>query len=370
MVMTALFLFAVLCVSIIAAALVAEPLRRGSPRTWWVVMVTVPVLTLALYWMLGTPEALDPAARAPAAASSDGAPHTDPAQFAAAVAELRAELERNPQQPEGWSLLARSLSMQGDHAGARDAYARALELVPDEPVLMLEVAQASAQAHPQNLFEDEAVALLERSIALQPSNQRARWFLGVAQRQRGRDAEAAATWEALLTQVDPATAASLRTQIAEARSAAGLPPLDEASASVSGAAPAAVTGAATPSATGAPQAAAAQGGLRVRIRLAEGVAARLGADATVFVMARAPDGPPMPVAAERHPASALPLEIVLDDSDSPMPTQVLSQLDTALVSARISASGTVERGAGDIESAPVRVTLPTDQVLELVLGAD
>src|SRR5690606_3276245 len=115
---------------------------------------------------------------------------------AEAVSQLRAELERNPQQPEGWVLLGRSLSVQGDHAGARDAYARALELVPDEPALMVELAQASAQAHPQHLFDDEAVALLERAIALQPANQRARWFLGVAQRQRGQDADAVATWEA------------------------------------------------------------------------------------------------------------------------------------------------------------------------------
>ena len=78
----------------------------------------------------------------------------------------------------------------------------------------------------------------------------------------------------------------------------------------------------------------------------------------------------MPVAAERHPVSALPLEIVLDDGDSPMPTQVLSQLQVALVSARISASGTVERGSGDVETAPVRVSLPHDGIVELVLGAE
>jgi cytochrome c-type biogenesis protein CcmH len=61
---------------------------------------------------------------------------------------------------------------------------------------------------------------------------------------------------------------------------------------------------------------------------------------------------------------------VLDDGDSPMPTQVLSQLDAALLSARISAGGTVERSAGDVESAPVRVALPSAETIELVIGAD
>lgn len=355
--MATVFLLALLFVAVVATAIVAAPLRRRSPRSWLAVMAAVPVMTLALYQLLGTPAALDPAARMPV--DADAAAHVDPAQFAEAVAELRAELERNPQQPEGWVLLGRSLTVQGDHAGARDAYARALELVPDEPALMVELAQASAQAHPRHLFEDESLALLERAIATQPSNQRARWFLGVAQRQRGLDAEAAATWEALLADVDPSAATGLRTQIDEARSAAGLAPLDEATA-------------ATPAAATPPAAAtsADSGGLRVRVSLAPGVAERLGGQGTVFVMARAPDGPPMPVAAERHELSALPLEIVLDDADSPMPTQVLSQLSTVLVSARISAGGAVERSDADIESAAVRVSLPSDEVVELVLGAD
>src|SRR5690606_39553903 len=48
--------------------------------------------------------------------------------------------------------------------------------------------------------------LLERAVALQPRDQRASWFIGIAQRQRGLAAEAAATWEALLPDVDAATA--------------------------------------------------------------------------------------------------------------------------------------------------------------------
>src|SRR5690606_11520666 len=350
--MATVFLLAVLFLALLATAMVAAPLRRSSPRTWLAVLAVVPLLAVGGYLLLGTPAALDPAARAAAARMASTAPadgNVDPAKFTEAVSALRAELERNPQQPEGWTLLARSLSVQGDHAGARDAYAKALELVPEEPALMVDLAQASAQAHPQHLFDDEALALLQRAAALQPANQRARWFIGVAQRLRAQDAEAVATWEALLPEVDAATAASLRTQIGEARKAAGMPPASAAA------------GADTKS---------AGPGLRVRIRLAPGLAERLAGQGTVFVSARAPDGPPMPVAAERHPVSALPLDIVLDDSDSPMPTQPLSRLGEVVVTARISAGGTAERSSDDIESAPVRVSLPSDAAVELVLGAD
>ena len=364
--MKALFLLGVLVAAILATALVAAPLRARSRRTWLALMATVPVMSLALYQVLGTPAALDPDARRPAAAGIDPATQVDPAEFARAIAELRAELERNPGQPEGWVLLARSMAVQGDHAAAHAAYRRALELVPDEPALMVEVAQSSAQAHPQNRFGDDALALLERALSLQPGNQRARWFLGVAQRQRGQDAEAAATWETLLPQVDAATASSLRPQITQAREAAGLPPLQEAAA----AGPTGVAGTSRGATADLATDATAAGGLRVRVSLAPQAAAAVDANAVVFIMARAPDGPPMPVAAERHPVSALPLDIVLDDSDSPMPTQKLSQLQAAIVSARVSASGTVDRSADDLESTPVRVALPAPDVVELVIGAD
>src|SRR5690606_17234351 len=177
-----------------------------------------------------------------------------------------------------------------------------------------------------------------------------RWFIGVAQRQRGLDADAATTWEPLLAQVDTATATSLRAQVNEARAAAGLEPLPGA----------------------APEAAPATGeGLRIRVSLDPDFAARvrLRGDAVVFVSARIPGGPPMPVAAERLTVQDLPLEIVLDDSDSPMPTQALSALDEVEVFARLSATGSATRQDGDIDSRIVRIRLPSTGVVDLVIGA-
>jgi cytochrome c-type biogenesis protein CcmH len=90
----------------------------------------------------------------------------------------------------------------------------------------------------------------------------------------------------------------------------------------------------------------------------------------VFVIARAAGGPPMPVAVEKHPVSSLPLEIVLDDRDGPMPTAKLSALQDVEVLARLSESGDATRREGDIETATVRVKLPADSPVTLVLGAE
>jgi cytochrome c-type biogenesis protein CcmH len=89
----------------------------------------------------------------------------------------------------------------------------------------------------------------------------------------------------------------------------------------------------------------------------------------VFVLARIPGGPPMPVAAEKHALSELPLTVTLDDHDSPMPTAKLSALDKVEVLARLSPSGNATPQPGDISTRPVTVTLPATQPVELVLGA-
>ena len=86
-------------------------------------------------------------------------------------------------------------------------------------------AQARANADAAHNFDASALALLHHALEVNPKHQRARWFLGVAQRQAGQNGEAAATWEPLLAQVDASTAASLRKEINVARGLAGQAPL-------------------------------------------------------------------------------------------------------------------------------------------------
>lgn len=326
----------VLTLAVLGAAL--WPLWRSSRALAFGLLPALGLGVLVLYRVVGTPAGV---------LASPAPPVAMPHSLDEAIAALRIELKRNPDEPEGWQLLGRSLSVQGDFAGARDAFAKALSLQPDNADLMVDVAQARSSADPQRRFDDEAVALLQRALQLQPQHQRAIWFLGVAQRQRGQVAEAAKTWEPLLTRVDGDTAATLRVQIDAARAEAGLPALPSA---------------ASP--------AAASHALTVEVSLDPALAARMRSlrGASVFIIARAPGGPPMPVAVEKHALSELPLRVTLDDADSPMPTQRLSTLTDVEVIARISVSGTAMRQDGDLESAPVQTKLPTDRPVMIVLG--
>ena len=331
------FLAVALALALAVLAVLLRPLWREARGVALAIGALVLVSTGLLYRIVGTPDALDPAALR--------APET----IGEAIAQLERSLARDPGQKEGWMLLGMAYQRQGELAKSRDAYARAARLAPADPDALTEAAQSRALAAPDRRFDAEAVAMLQAALKTSPDHQRARWFLGVAQRQAGDNAAAAATWEPLLGALQGGTADTLRSEVNAARAAAGLAPL----------------------APSAPAATADTGALQVKVALDPGFAARVRLDgnAQVFVIARQPGGPPMPVAVERHGVADLPFTATLDDADSPMPTLKLSQLREVELMARLSASGNAMKQDGDVESAPVRVVLPAKDPVTLRIGA-
>lgn len=330
------FLAVALALALAVLAVLLRPLWREARGVALAIGALVLVSTGLLYRIVGTPDALDPAALR--------APET----IGEAIAQLERSLARDPGQKEGWMLLGMAYQRQGELAKSRDAYARAARLAPADPDALTEAAQSRALAAPDRRFDAEAVAMLQAALKTSPDHQRARWFLGVAQRQAGDDAAAAATWEPLLGALQGGTADTLRSEVNAARAAAGLAPL----------------------APPAPAATADAGALQVKVALDPDFAARVRLDgnAQVFVIARQPGGPPMPVAVERHGVADLPFTATLDDADSPMPTLKLSQLREVELVARLSASGNAMKQDGDVESAPVRVVLPAKDPVTLRIG--
>ncbi|HZH43802.1 MAG TPA: tetratricopeptide repeat protein [Lysobacter sp.] len=325
---TLVFALLAALLAVLTLAYVLRPLWRQRRLAGGLMIAALMIATGALYALVGTPRALQPA-------QAQAQP-----TLAEAIAQLEVEVRRNPQAVEAWRLLGRAYATAGQPARARDAFAAAAAAAPQDANVLVEAAEARAQAAPQLRFDAEAVAMLEKALAIEPAHQRARWFLGIAQRQAGRHAEAARTWEPLLAVVPPQTAARLREQIELARADAGLPPL-------------------------APAATPADPGLKVRVSLAGDAPA----GATLFVIARQVGGPPMPVAVEKLPATGFPREITLDDADSPMPTQKLSALREVEVLARLSRSGNANRQPDDVETKAVRVSLPAQAPVELTLPA-
>jgi cytochrome c-type biogenesis protein CcmH len=145
----------------------------------------------------------------------------------------------------------------------------------------------------------------------------------------------------------------LRASIDEARQLAGMP----RSAKAAPAAPVmAETQAAAPTATQAQApAAAASGSVRGTVRLSPAMAKFASPTDTVFVLARAAEGPRMPLAIQRMQVKDLPATFSLDDSMAMSPGTKLSLFPKVVIAARISKSGQAIPVDGDLlgQSAPV-----------------
>ena len=317
--------------------LIALPLWRDRRyASSGLLAAVLAIASAGLYTLLGTPAALQ--AGNPAEAASQ--------DLASNAAQLRQALQADPAQTEGWILLARAEALLGNAAASEAAWQQALAQAPDEPALLVEAAQARADADPQRRIDDTALAWLEQARRLDPQAQRALWLIGIAQRQRGQPAEAAQTWQQLLALLDGNTAGSVREQIDIARAQAGLPPLPNQTVTASPAA--------TPL-------------LRVQLSLDPALAARLPADTPVFVQVRDLAGSPMPVAAYRLRLDQLPTELSLDDGNSVMPGQPLSSHRQVKLSARIAVSGSASRSAADIETAAQTTDVAGKDVVSLHL---
>ncbi len=326
------FLLAVFVLLALACAFVLPPLWKGARRTAVAVALLLPLTVVPLYMLLGTPAALDPARR-----SAD-------ASLEQQIDALVTHLHAHPDDVDGWVVLARTRKDQGRLADAREAFSTALKLSPRQPELMVELAETMSLADPAHRIDDAALKLLNEAHRADAENQRALWFLGIAAWQRKQYADAAASWQPLLALAPPDVQPALRKQIDAARARAGMPPL--------------------PPLVSAPAGPAL---LHVSVDITPALRARLAAGDVLFVFARAPSGPPMPLAVKRLAAKDFPQSIALADSDGPMPTLRLSQQTEVAVLARVSHAGDATAQPGDFESTPVTAKVGAKDTLAITI---
>ena len=103
----------------------------------------------------------------------------------------------------------------------------------------------------------------------------------------------------------------------------------------------------------------AMAAIEITVSLAPELASRVSGSETLFIFARAINGPPMPLAIQKRTASELPLTITLDDTMHMLPALKLSTFPTVTVGARISRSGNATPSRGDLQGlvSPVEVAV-------------
>jgi cytochrome c-type biogenesis protein CcmH len=290
------------------------------------VLVAVVAAGVAGYLKTGSPRYFS---QAPEATQ----PEPSAAQIEQMVEGLAQRLKKEPENLEGWTMLGRSYQVMGRASDAVAAFREVQKRQPDNPNALIDVAGALAIGNGQRMT-DEAIALTERALKLDPDNLKALSLAGSAAFDRQDWAGAVKHWQRIVEVAPPGSdfLPQVQAGIDEARQRGGL------------AAPAAK---AAPAATGTAVAG--------RVTLAAALKAKAAPEDTVFVFARAAEGPRMPLAIVRKQVKDLPFDFVLDDSMAMNPAAKLSSAAKVVVGVRISKSGNAMAQPGDLQgqSEPV-----------------
>jgi cytochrome c-type biogenesis protein CcmI len=253
------------------------------------------------------------------------------------ILQLQAQLADNPNDAEAWAALGRAYSLMNKYADAVQAYAKATAQITDSADLWADYADALASVDDTGL-SGRPMQLVHKALALNPDHVKALWLAGTEAHNRQDYQAAIKYWQHLQRLLDPAgrDARIIQANIDEARRLLGQP----------------VQAATRPS----PEQASGIQEIRGHVQLAPGLKGKVPADATVFIYARAAQGPRMPLAVLRKQVKDLPVDFVLNDSLAMSPAMKLSAFNDVVVSAHISRSGSAVRSSGDLEARAQSVT--------------
>jgi cytochrome c-type biogenesis protein CcmH len=237
---------------------------------------------------------------------------------------------------------------------ALDALGRAYELAPQRPDILLAYAQAMILTRDARLSE-AGVQLLHAVLQINPNHQGALMLLGLGAFNSGSYELAIQTWQHLLAMLEPNDegARLLRDSITKAEQLLAGRQRDQTASSQ--------------------QSSPLSPRIAVTVDLAPALRNRLSPRDTLFIFARAADGPAMPLAAVQQAVQHFPVQVTLDDSQAVMGSMKLSNFQQVVVSARISKTGKVTAQPGDLqgssatlnlENGSQSVSLLIDQVLQ------
>ena len=336
------------------------------------VAIAVPAIALGLYLKLGNLDGLDPAPAPQVAQDSQGDTHSvTPQQIEAMVAKLVEKLKQDPENTEGWQMLARANVFMQRYDEATKAFAEYTKRVPGDAQALADYADALAMAKGRTLI-GEPEGIIAKALAADPNNVKALALAGSVEFDKLAYAKAVAYWEKILTLVPPESpmAESMRNGIAEARVKGRLP----------GGEPAVVAGAAGRFRRGLLHRQSrwqalpklhrrrALAGFPGQLTLAPALTGKVSPTDTVFIFARAAEGPRMPLAILRKQVKELPLQFVLDDSMAMAPTMKISSFPKVIVGARISKSGDAMPQKGDLQGLTQPLAIGAEKIAIVIDG--
>jgi cytochrome c-type biogenesis protein CcmH len=319
-------------VGFIAAVGVGGYLWLGKPHAWGIGPATDATAASATPAMGGVP---DPSGKAPHPTDTD--------QIMAMTESLAAKLKDNPDNAEGWAMLARSYAVLSRFDEAIPAYKKAIAQRTDDAQLYADYADALAVKSGRQ-FGGEPAAMVAKALAIDPTNFKALSLSGTMAFERKDYKAAADLWERALQRGptdNPELVQQIQGALADARQRAGLPAITKVSAQ----------GAPAPAVATASQEVSGQ------VTISPEAKAKVAPGDTVFIFARAAQGPRMPLAILRKQVKDLPSQFSLNDAMAMSPEMKLSSFNEVVIGARVSKAGQAMPQPGDWQgqSKPVKL---------------
>jgi cytochrome c-type biogenesis protein CcmH len=197
----------------------------NARNTAYLLAIGLPLIAIIFYLNVGQPALIDnpaPVGVPSSAATAPAPPERSQEQIAANVAKLAQRLESNPNDPQGWTMLARSYSSIEKYGEAEKAYAKAAELNPKDADLLAEFAFATAMAEGRSM-EGKPMEIINRALKIDPNNAKALQLAGSAAFEAKDYKKAVGYWERVLKQVPPNSevTTAIQERINEAKTLAG-----------------------------------------------------------------------------------------------------------------------------------------------------
>lgn len=270
------------------------------------------------------------------------------------ITRLEETVRLQPDSVDAWYFLARTYMGEQRPKEAANAYEKTIEMVGRQPDLLGQLAQALYFANGSQ-WSSQLQDLVDEALAQDPSEATSLGLVGIAAFEEQRFQDAIDAWTQLLKTIDPQdpSYAAIETGIERARNSLADNPQSSAVPKSS-----------------APNSDAASDSdyqLRVNVSISAELVEQVAATDTVYVFARAADGPPMPLAAKRLTVADLPAQLVLTDVDSLLPQLKLSSV--AQLKLQVSVSNTDNAMDAQWSSASVAVDA-TDTQAQHVLVVD
>jgi len=270
---------------------------------------------------------------------------------------LRVSVELTPSDLDAWRDLASFNTDYGRISEAKAAMKVAMNIEPDNLILKIDLAQILLTSKDQkDLFRSRQ--LIQDVLKQQPENKNALFLLGQNSFQFGMFQRAINNWNELLkiTEADSPLATMIQKRIKGTKQL-----ITESKNEAKKAKSEAKTD--NPVKT-TDTAAVTEAKLLVRLSIPEAIRSGLSGKETLFIFAKAVNGPAFPLAAIKTTVDSYNKEITLSDSDAMQPQFAISQFDEVKIVARISKKGAPTASKGDIqgESSVIKKPFPESAI--------